>query len=252
MAAWETMRPFRRMTYQEYLQAARSFEAAEPPSAVQIPALESHDCTKLVHYALGLATEALELVCAVKAGKHFDEQRLELSDILWFSALASAELGVDIDESEIINNRAPKQGVFLLADTCEQFASRIKAALIYGSPVKPNDPNEFYWAQLPKQIFLHACAIGDSSLGAGKLMDLNITKLKKRYPTGAFSAGAAINRAEWQAPSPELLAAAKPVQKIVPPTDAPAPDRVIEAQPEKPIGKTPQIVNLINASKPKE
>ena len=40
-------------------------------------------------------------------------------------------------------------------------ASRIKAALIYGSPVKPSDPSEFYWAQLPKQIFLHACAIGD-------------------------------------------------------------------------------------------
>lgn len=238
------------MTYQEYLQAARSFEAAEPPSAVQIPCLESYDCTKLVHYALGIATEAIELVYAVKAGKHIDEQRLELSDILWFSALASAELGVDITEDEVLNNKSPKQGVYTLADTCEQFASRIKAALIYGTPVKPNDPDEFYWAQLPKKIFLHACAIGDASLGTGKLMDLNIVKLRKRYPAQTFKASDAVNRKEWKAPV-ELKKAqimVKPASVAVAPATEPI--QVVEPAPAKPLGKTPEIAKMIELSRP--
>lgn len=237
------------MTYQEYLAAAQSFEAAEPPSTVEIPALGNHNCTKLVHYALGIATEALELVCAVKAAKAFDEQRLELSDILWFSALACNELGVDISEQEIHNNKSPKNGVFLLADTCEHFASRIKAALIYGTPVKPSDPDEDYWRRLPKQIFLHACAIGDASLGNGKLMDLNIAKLKKRYPSGGFSAAAAVNREEWKAAN-GLSKAVLRSEVVQPAVVSEQPARIIEPPPAKPLGKTPQIVKMIELSKP--
>ena len=237
------------MKYQEYIDVARSFEAVAPPSAVQIPALENYDCLKLTHYALGIATEALELVDAVKRGKPYAEQQLELSDILWFSGLAAAELGVEIDDNDIINNRSPKQGVFDLAAKCEEFASRIKAALIYGTPVKPRDENDDSWKQLTKQIFLHACAMGDAGLGVGKLMDLNITKLSARYPKGQFEAAAAVNRVEWKAPapSPELIAAVKATAAT--PT---APAQVIEPPPEKPIGKTPEIINLINMTKPQE
>ena len=238
------------MKYQEYIDAARSFEAAAPPSAVQIPALENYDCLKLTHYALGIATEALELLDAVKRAKPYAEQQLELSDILWFSGLAAAELGVEITDVEIINNRSPKQGVFDLADKCEEFASRIKAALIYGTPVKPRDEHDDSWKQLAKQIFLHACAMGDAGLGAGKLMDLNITKLSARYPKGRFEAAAAVNRVEWKtpaAPSPELIAAVKATASV--PT---APAQVVEPPPAKPIGKTPEIMKMINFTKPQE
>ncbi len=238
------------MKYQEYIDAARSFEAAAPPSAVQIPALENYDCLKLTHYALGLATEALELVDAVKRALPYTEQQLELSDILWFSGLACAELGIEITDAEIINNRSPKQGVYDLAAKCEEFASRIKAALIYGTPVKPRDDHEESWKQLPKQIFLHACAMGDAGLGTGKLMDLNITKLSARYPKGQFDAGAAVNRAEWKAPatpSPELIASIKRTA-----SESTAPTRIVEPPPDKPIGKTPEIVKMINLTRPPE
>jgi NTP pyrophosphatase (non-canonical NTP hydrolase) len=249
------------MKYTDYIQAASSFEAADPQSAVQIPCLESYDALKLTHYALGLATEAVELLDAVKT-KPLVEQQLELSDILWFSALASNALGVEITDNEIANNRSPKHGVAALANKCEEFASRIKAALIYGTPAKPRDKDEFAWAQLPKEIFLHACAIGDAFLGAGKLMDLNISKLSKRYPKGVFDAAAAVNRKEWTKPSAELVGTVKlPVKvselqvdqatiaEVLTPT---APARIIEPPPAKPIGKTPEVINLINMTKPPE
>lgn len=185
------------MKYQDYLQLAKATECDYGAATINIAALEQYNGARLVHMALGLSTEAIELLDAVRAKLPLEQQQMELSDILWFSALACDELGIEIQEREIVGNTYPPRGIHKLAARCELFASRIKAAIAYGTPIKPNDPTPDFWRQIPKVIFLSACAIGDFSLGnPGKLMDLNIQKLRARYPKGKFDELAATVRNE--------------------------------------------------------
>ena len=185
------------MKYSDYLKLAKATECDYGAITISCVALENYNAARLIHMALGLATEAIELTESVRLKLPLEQQQMELSDILWFSALACDELGIEISDREIAGNTYPSRGVHKLASRCELFASRIKAAVAYGTPIKPNDPTPDFWRQVPKVIFLQACSIGDYSLGhPGRLMELNIKKLRARYPAGKFDALAATVRNE--------------------------------------------------------
>lgn len=180
------------MNYKEYLPLAKRTEGTYDGILISAPGLVPYNQPRLVHMALGLATEAIELVSAVNNKKPLVEQLMELSDICWFSALACETVGIEPDDV----NPYPQAGVSLLVDRCELFASRVKAGLVYGSPAKASDSSPDAWRKLPAEIFLRACALGNAHVeGKADILQLNIHKLRARYPD-KFTAEAALVRNE--------------------------------------------------------
>ena len=180
------------MTYKEYLPLAKRTEGSYEKVLISAPGLVPYNQPRLVHMALGLATEAIELVSAVHDKKPLVEQLMELSDICWFSALACETVGIEPEA----NNTYPEAGIYALADRCELFASRVKAGLVYGSPAKASDSSPDAWRKLPAEIFLRACAIGNANVeGKDDILKLNIAKLRARYPD-KFTADKALIRNE--------------------------------------------------------
>jgi len=177
------------VTILQYLVARRDFECSYADRSIKSPGLNN---IQLLHYGLGLATEGCELAAAAKAGNNVNIVE-ELGDICWFAAGACQVLDVVPDETYVA--AAPKVGIYEVISRCEEFASRIKAAIYYGSPAKPKDPSEDYWTTLPAQILVRAMAIAQAqaNLGPGGLLAANIRKLKARFPD-KFDAGRALNR----------------------------------------------------------
>ena len=135
------------MTIHQYLtERARTEPEYETGDLAMLTDLIS---TPLLHYALGLATEACELAAASKASNTVNIIE-ELGDICWFAAGACVSLGQVPDETGVA--AAPKTGVYEVIGLCEEFASRVKAALFYGSPIKKHDKREDYWTTIPAQI----------------------------------------------------------------------------------------------------
>ena len=114
-----------------------------------------------------------------------------MSDLCWFSALAAEELG----HKPPGITPYPPQGIQTVYELCELFASRIKAALVYGSPVKKSDPFVDYWKTIPAEIFERTVAIGNGHVPVDGILLVNITKLRARYGD-KFSAHDALNRNE--------------------------------------------------------
>lgn len=177
------------MTILQYLTERARPETNYKGLALTSPAFND---IRLLHYGLGLATEGCELAAAAKAGNNVNIVE-ELGDICWFAAGACQVLDVVPDETHVA--AAPKTGVYEVVARCEEFASRIKAAIYYGSPAKPKDPTEDYWTTLPAQILVRAMAIAQAqaNLGPGGLLAANIRKLKARFPD-KFDAAKALNR----------------------------------------------------------
>jgi hypothetical protein len=180
------------MNYSTYLPLAKRTEGFYEKVLISAPGLVPYNQPRLVHMALGLATEAIELVSAVHDKKPLVEQLMELSDICWFSALACETVGFAPDDV----NPYPGTGIYDLADRCELFASRVKAGIVYGSPAKASDSSPDAWRKLPAEIFLRACAIGNANVeGKDDILELNIAKLRARYPD-KFTTEAALVRDE--------------------------------------------------------
>jgi len=195
-----------KLTYETYLPLAKVTEGTYPD--LTIKSLAPHNTARLLHMALGLTTEALELQSSLARNKAHQESLLEMSDLCWFSALAAEELGFKP------NGRTPypPQGVQSVYELCELFASRVKAALVYGTPVKKSDPFPDYWKTLPAEIFERTVAIGDGHMPTDGILQLNITKLRQRYGD-KFSAHDALNRNE----AAETKAAFDPILKPIGP-----------------------------------
>ena len=181
------------MTIQDYAAARTKYETDYKACAITSEVL-GPAAHKLVHYALGLSTEALELIGAIKAQKPMASQLEELGDICWFAAGACDVLGRWPTDEQI--NAAPKTGAFELAAMCEEFASRIKAGLFYGRIAKPCDPYQHSWQLMPAAILARTLAIANAqtTLGRNALLATNIQKLEVRYNKGSFNAAAFINR----------------------------------------------------------
>ncbi len=177
-----------KLTYKTYLPLAKVTEG--PYDTFVVSGLKPYNAARLLHMALGLATEALELQSSIARKLPVEESTLELSDICWFSALACEELGYAPDEA--YQKLWQPQGIQKVYDKCEEFASRVKAGLVYGSPVKKSDPTPDYWKTIPAEIFGRTLAIGNN-LPSGCILTININKLRARYGE-KFSAHDALNR----------------------------------------------------------
>ena len=181
------------MTIPDYIKLAKRTECAYDGVTVTCAALEPHNAARLVHMALGLATEALEFKASLDKNLPRHEQLMEMSDICWFATLAADELGTL--PGEYVPGLYPQQGVLKVLDLCELFASRIKGALFYGNPSKPADPDPDYWKRVPAEILLRTYAIASAHLSGEDILDLNINKLRARYGE-KFTAENAVNRVE--------------------------------------------------------
>lgn len=225
------------MTIEQYLEWAPTLES---PHKINIPieslTLACHDPedgpTRLLHAALGLPTEALELAAAINGNLPIASQIEEMGDICWFCALAIKELGHAPTQVDV--SAAPKAGIVSVYKMCEEFASRIKAAIFYGSPSKPSDPTPDSWMQLPGRILARLLAISNAQLTLGRnhILDANMAKLRKRYPN-KFTAFDAVNRNTVG----ELHAISLLSSQVPQPTAAPAP--------KKPVGEMQDMPNRI-------
>lgn len=177
-----------KLNYKTYLTLAKVTEGPYPP--FYVPGLKPHNAPRLLHMALGLATEALELSAALTKKLPVEEATLELSDICWFSALACEELDFPPRDEDL--KLYPPQGIQCVYDKCEEFTSRVKAALVYGSAIKKTDPTPDYWKTIPAEIFGRTLAIGNN-LPSGCILTININKLRARFGD-KFSAHDALNR----------------------------------------------------------
>jgi hypothetical protein len=181
------------MTLPDYIKLAKRTECAYTGVTVTCAALEPYNAARLVHMALGLATEALEFKASLDKNLPRHEQLMEMSDICWFAALAAEELGTA--PTEYVPGVYPQMGVQKVLDLCELFASRVKGALYYGNPAKPSDTDPEYWTRIPAEILLRTYAIASAHLSGEDILDLNINKLRARYGE-KFSAENAVVRNE--------------------------------------------------------
>ena len=123
---------------------------------------------RLLHAAIGLSTEMLELQQA-NAEHKMNDALLELGDICWFAATICHEL-----DHTPVGGRAPVE-LATLAKWIEAVVSAVKAHVYYGRAL----PTDF--ARSAGMILNAAASIGVVSLDRDPLAT-NLVKLRVRYP----------------------------------------------------------------------
>ena len=122
---------------------------------------------RLLHAAIGLSTEMLELQQA-NAERKMNDALLELGDICWFAATICHEL-----DHTPVGGRAPVE-LATLAKWIESVVSAVKAHVYYGRAL----PTDF--ARSTGMILNAAASIGVVSLDRDPLAT-NLAKLRVRY-----------------------------------------------------------------------
>ena len=122
---------------------------------------------RLLHAALGLSTEMLELQEA-NNNRRMNDALLELGDICWFAATICHEL-----DHTPVGGRAPVE-LATLAKWIESVVSAVKAHVYYGRAL----PTDF--ARSTGMILNAAASIGVVSLDRDPLAT-NLAKLRVRY-----------------------------------------------------------------------
>lgn len=148
---------------------------AAPPRA--LPSLHF----ELLHVALGLSTEILELHVSSSRKNTVEE----LEDILWYSVYGTHVLGVPVEALPLEIPYSPKDNVLSLdrlIASIEEFASLVKKHVIYGvdQSLLPQKAFMRVW-----ESFLYHCSACNTTLPL--LIQGNRTKLEKRY-AAAFTA----------------------------------------------------------------
>lgn len=160
------------ITLEEYIKFVKKLESKAPPIPTNIePNLH---WGRLVHAALGLTTEGLELYESKSKG--VPAQLAELGDICYFAALAIDELGQTTIPCETPANL---DNLLILI---EAFGSRIKSGLFYETLEKSTD--QYPWRMLPARIFLMAQELGKR--GGYDVLEINMKKLETRYRDKVF------------------------------------------------------------------
>ena len=151
----------------EYQQFVLSKEA--PPAT--IPAHNS----RLLHVALGIATELLELDLSTTR----DNTLEELGDFLWYLTLGSDVLNVPLVDLPLKMDISPHSNhlsLVLLKEDAELFVSLVKKQVIYGSPVM--EEILACYLSLWSSFVYHAAFC---STDIGYLVSTNQAKLEARY-----------------------------------------------------------------------
>lgn len=148
---------------------------------------------EMIHYALGMVGEAMELSSVVPENGY--EYMKELGDCFWYAASFCSVLGEDLEEVfrsygnlGVINIMAPNVATFTLG-VAARIAEGVKKAYFYDRPVE-----DFMFhvllANYVGGLFLLCEGAG---LVVEDVLRANIAKLEARYG-GKFDAAKAINR----------------------------------------------------------
>lgn len=172
------------MTIPEYVIAAQKFECDYSNTTITALGLHPYNAPRLIHCALGLATEALELREAIVKNDH-QAQTAELGDIAWYAAIAKFN---DVPVSQLKYDTVES-----LMQLCERFASNIKAGVFYNNPVLKSDPTPQAWRQLPESILYCTQAIARRH-GINNYLEANIQKLTVRNRGKKHDVIATVNR----------------------------------------------------------
>lgn len=168
------------------------------PLALRTETRAAFPHARLIHAALGLATEALEL----KAAKHQDGQLEELGDICWYAAVAFDELKQSPPPTETVRTIAQ------LCASAEAFASGVKAHIFYGRTLDGV-------VHIPGALLADIRATVYNATNTN-IFELNIAKLRARYPD-KFTTAAANNRnlsAEADAIRAKIIAGSTPAKSV--------------------------------------
>lgn len=159
----------------------------------------------LLNGALGLAGESSEVVDEIK-NHLFHEHWLdrthltkELGDIFWYLAIASSALGVDLDDIFKANINKPSadlnytqmllNGALGLAVKSGEIIDTVKKYLFQGHSL-----DKAYIIEKLGDIYGYLNIASDAlGVDLDTIMQMNIDKLKARYPDG-FDAERSINR----------------------------------------------------------
>lgn len=148
-------------SYQEFV-----LSKAAPPYATDPFSFQ------LLHAALGLSTELLELLIA--AEKDDDENLIEeLGDFYWYLSLASYHLGIFVIDPPPSSSNPPHLAKDIVVST-EAFVSLVKKQVIYQVPQTLQDPLLKIW-----EAFYNV--LDDCNITLFKLEERNRNKLNKRY-----------------------------------------------------------------------
>ncbi len=143
---------------------------------------------ELLHCALGLATEILELQQSTTS----ENTEEELGDLLWYLTYTSKVLNITIEgmEQEFEVTKIDSHANFLpqnvLAANIETFVSKVKKKVIYRQEINIETNFVDMW-----MTFCYYCKICNLTLEG--LIDSNIDKLNKRYE-GSFTKEESISR----------------------------------------------------------
>ena len=197
------------MNYQEY-----------SALAIRTAKLFNSSTEDLNHAALGISSEAGELCLTVAAAwmrMPFQPDNIveELGDCAWFSNLAACVMGYKLEELVLepaeasdmspelagaVMGRNPVALTLMLNYFAAEFASTIKAYVVYGKPLDTNLATRQLKLVFTTIILLsdiHGINFEETTMPA------NIDKLAKRYPE-KYSDQAAIKRADKKDP-PSLV-----------------------------------------------
>ena len=161
------------MDYKTYITESRFCECDYTKLQITGPVRQ----LRLLHAAIGLSTEMLELL-EVNEGRRMNDALLELGDICWFAATICDELGYVPTGKACSPVR-----LAMLAQWIEAATSAIKAHIYYGRTL----PDDF--ARSVGLILDAATSIGRTSLDRDPLA-ANLAKLRVRY-ADKFEAGRA-------------------------------------------------------------
>lgn len=151
------------MDYKTYITESRFCECDYTKLQITGPVRQ----LRLLHAAIGLSTEMLELLEA-NEGRRMNDALLELGDICWFAATICDELGHVPTAS-----RTPIK-LATLSQWIEAVASTVKAHIYYGRAL----PADF--ARSAGAVLDAAASIGTISLDRDPLA-ANLAKLRVRY-----------------------------------------------------------------------
>jgi NTP pyrophosphatase (non-canonical NTP hydrolase) len=157
------------------------------------------DKTSMIVSALGLCGEAGELCDALSfrplSGKDYtDNVKKELGDIAWYIAHACECFGYPMDDvakipEGFVGTGAISENVMAMCASAGKLADIIKKYIAHGHALDTGGVIKHL-----NEVFLHLIGVcGQFGWGIEGIMQLNIDKLKARYPEG-FDANRSINR----------------------------------------------------------
>lgn len=174
------------MNINEYIGAVKRTESAREP--VHVTTTELGLSNRMFHSILGMQTEINEIFDALdlyKVTGVLDEVNIleELGDLLYYFAISVDDLSIttDLDESDyshLFKHLELLHLINLLRHNCGYMLDRIKKTMFYGKLLDKDDIKQ----TLITTYTIIKLIINKLDSDVSSVMNVNIQKLKKRYP----------------------------------------------------------------------